>query len=396
MTRPTMPGEGLVLHALAADAPQGNGPPPAIESCSLCGGPPRLCGGLLRCSGAVATPNELRWLTGIRCVYGALLLTPTPASRWGGSLLRMGRLVVAGSIPPAGIADVAAEHAPLFRTPHLSSVPVSRAVAYLEHEDLDRLWELRELVDLAVQESSLSPWLDDLLVGVRAALATPLDRVRVFPVFAVRCEKCWGTDARGPRRRLFEHVETYDQAIRCPGCGEVPTHPLPGVKIGEPHPVGRCVGGAYGARSHCMAHEGYELDREGLCLEGRAVLARAVEEAVAMVHHDKPTDPALVDAVIRAQAIAQKAQHEADLTALGHQMERFVTDFQAGGGTVDGSNLDHLMTTFGDHVSAVVGAFDTGVTGLLQVLGLDKLLGVKRKRKRKKKKAKRLGAGGTT
>jgi hypothetical protein len=308
----------------------------------------------------------------------------------------MGRLVVAGSIPPAGIADVAAEHAPLFRTPHLSSVPVSRAVAYLEHEDLDRLWELRELVDLAVQESSLSPWLDDLLVGVRAALATPLDRVRVFPVFAVRCEKCWGTDARGPRRRLFEHVETYDQAIRCPGCGEVPTHPLPGVKIGEPHPVGRCVGGAYGARSHCMAHEGYELDREGLCLEGRAVLARAVEEAVAMVHHDKPTDPALVDAVIRAQAIAQKAQHEADLTALGHQMERFVTDFQAGGGTVDGSNLDHLMTTFGDHVSAVVGAFDTGVTGLLQVLGLDKLLGVKRKRKRKKKKAKRLGAGGTT
>jgi hypothetical protein len=391
MNRPTVPTSSLVLHAVAADAPQSNGP----ERCSLCGGPPRLCGGTLRCSGAVATHNELRWLTGIRCVYGALLLTPTPASRWGGSLLRMGRLVVAGSTPPARVVEVAADHAPLFRTP-VSRRPVPLALAYLEHEDLDRLWELRELVDLAFREGSLSPWLDDLLVGVRAALATPLDKMRVFPVFAVRCEKCWGPDARGPRRRLFEHVDTYDQAIRCPGCGEVPTHPLPGVKIGEPHPVGRCVGGAYGARSQCMAHEGYELDRAGLCLEGRAVLVRAMEEAAAMVHHDAPMDPALVDAVMRAQAIARKAQHEADLTALGHQMERFVTEFQAGGGTVDAANLDQVMTTFGDHVRAAVGdAFDTGVTGLLQILGLDRLLGVKRKRKRKKK-AKRLGAGGTT
>jgi hypothetical protein len=309
----------------------------------------------------------------------------------------MGRLVVAGSTPPPGLADVAAEQAPLFRIAHFSNLPVSPALAYLEHEDLDRLWEVRELVDLAFREGSLSPWLDDLLVGVRAALATPLDKVRVFPVFAVRCERCWGTDARGSRRRLFEHVDTYDEAIRCPGCGEVPPHPLPGVKIGEPHPVGRCVGGAYGARSQCMAHDGYELDREGLCMEGRAVLARAVEEAAAMARHHKPVDPALADAVMRAQAIAQKAQHEADLTALGDQMERFVTAFQAGGGTVDARNLGQVMTTFGEHVQAVVGdAFDTGMTGLLQVLGLDKLLGVKRKRKRKKKKAQRLGAGGTT
>jgi hypothetical protein len=308
----------------------------------------------------------------------------------------MGRLVVAGSTPPAGIVEVTAAHAPLFRTPHASRRPVPLGLAYLQHEDLDRLWELRELVDLAFRDGSLSPWLDDLLVGVRAALATPLDKMRVFPVFAVRCEACWGTHARGSRQRLFEHVDTYDEAIRCPGCGEVPRHPLPGVKIGEPHPVGRCVGGAYGARSQCMAHEGFELDREGLCVEGRAVLGRALEEAAAMVHHHRPTDPALVDAVMRAQAIARKAQQEADLTALGHQMERFVTEFQAGGGTVDAGNLARVMTTFGDHVGAAVGdAFETGVTGLLQLLGLDKLLGVKRKRKRKKK-AKRLGAGGTT
>jgi hypothetical protein len=308
----------------------------------------------------------------------------------------MGRLVVAGSTPPSGVVAVAAEHAPFFRAPYFSHGPVLLALAYLEHENLDRLWELREVVDLAFREGSLSPWIDDLLVGVRAALATPLDKKRVFPVFAVCCETCWGTSARGPRRRLFEHVDTYDQAIRCPGCGEVPTHPLPGVRIGEPHPVGRCVGGAYGARSQCMAHEGYELDREGLCVEGRAVLARAIDEATAMGHHHKPIDPALVDAVMKAQAIARKAQHEADLTALGHQMERFVAEFQAGGGTVDAGSLEHAMTTFGDHVRAAVGdAFDTGVTGLLQILGLDKLLGEKRKRKRKKK-AKRLGAGGTT
>ncbi len=395
MKRPTVPTSSLVLHAVAADAPPSSGPPTAVERCSLCGGPPRLCGGILRCAGAVATPNELRWLTGIRCVYGALLLTPTPASCWGGALLRMGRLVVAGSTPPAGIVEVAVEHAPLFRTPHASR-PVPLALAYLQHEDLDRLWELRELVDLAFGEDSLSPWLDDLLVGVRAALATPLDKMRVFPVFAVRCERCWGTHARGSRQRLFEHVDTYDEAIRCPGCGEVPRHPLPGVKIGEPHPVGRCVGRAYGARFQCMAHQGDELDREGLCLEGKAILVRAMEEAVAMVNHHTPMDPALVDAVMRAQAIARKAQHEADLTALGHQMERFVTEFQAGGGTLDAGNLAHVMTTFGDHMRAVVGdAFDTGVTGLLQILGLDKLLGVKGKRKRKKK-AKRLGAGGTT
>jgi hypothetical protein len=145
-----------------------------------------------------------------------------------------------------------------------------------------------------------------------------------------------------------------------------------------------------------MTHEGYELDREGLCLEGRAVLVRAMEEAAAMVNHHTPMDPALVDAVMRAQAIARKAQHEADLTVLGQRMDRFVTEFQAGGGTVNAANLDQVMTTFGDHVRAAVGdAFDTGVMGLFQILGLDKLLGVKTKRKRKKK-AKRLGAGGTT
>ena len=64
---------------------------------------------------------------------------------------------------------------------------------------------------------------------------------------------------------------------------------------------------------------------------------------------------------MRAQAIGRKAQHEADLTALGHQMERFVTDFQAGGGTVDAGSLEHVMTTFGDQVRAAMGdAFDTG------------------------------------
>jgi hypothetical protein len=35
MSRPAVPAEALVVHALVADASQGNGPP-SRESCSLC------------------------------------------------------------------------------------------------------------------------------------------------------------------------------------------------------------------------------------------------------------------------------------------------------------------------------------------------------------------------
>src|SRR5215470_5505858 len=145
--------------------------PGALESCTLCGGPPRLCGSIHRCSGGGATPLDLRWLTAIRTVYGCLLLTGTPAAVWGGSLLRMGRLVTQGTHPPTGIAEVAAEHAPLGAG--ADALPASLALAYVEHEDLDRLWNLRELLDGVCREGRLAPWLDDLWVGVRAALATP-------------------------------------------------------------------------------------------------------------------------------------------------------------------------------------------------------------------------------
>src|SRR5580704_15098956 len=110
--------------------------PEAIESCTLSGGPPRLRGSLNRCSGGGSTLLELRWLTAIRTVYGCLLLTGTPAAVWGGSLLRMGRLVTRGTTPPAGIADVAAEHVPVGADS--GALAASFAVAYLEHEDLDR------------------------------------------------------------------------------------------------------------------------------------------------------------------------------------------------------------------------------------------------------------------
>ena len=236
MTRPAVPAEALVLHALAADAPPG--PPPALESCSLCGGPPRLCGGLPRRSGAVATPNELRRPTGIRRVYGALLLTPTPASRWGGSLLRMGRLVVAGRPRRRGFADVAAEHAPLLRTPHLSSLPVSPPSPTSSTRTLIGSWELRELVDLAFWQGSLSPWLVYSSSSASGPRSRRLDKVRVFPVFAVRCEKCWGTNARGSPPAAFRARRHLRPGHPLPGLRGSPDAPAPGREIVRP-PSGR-------------------------------------------------------------------------------------------------------------------------------------------------------------
>jgi hypothetical protein len=365
-------------------------PPVSLESCTLCGGPPRLCGSFNRCSGGGSTPLDLRWLTGIRAVYGCLLLTGTPGAVWGGSLLRMGRLVTRGTTPPAGIIELAAEHAS--HGADAGAFPASLALAYLEHEDLDRLWDLRELLDEVSRNGRLAPWLDDLWVGVRAAVATPLTP-KAFSLFAVRCEGCWRDAESGARPALYRHVDTYDQAIRCPGCGDIPKHPLPGVKIGEPHPVGRCIGGAWGARTACMSHEGYELDREGLCMEGRAVMAQAVTLAAQMVGGKVSYDQALVDAVVKAQGIRQRAEGAARIEALGHQMEQLVQATEANGAT---SSVDAFLTAFEEGVTTVVGgAFLGEVLGtVLEGLGLKKQL--KKKRKPKGKKAKKQDAKGAT
>jgi len=375
----------LVRHA--PEEPRED-PPVSLASCTLCGGPPRLCGNVTRCSGGASTPLGLRWLTAIRAVYGCLLLTGTPGAVWGGSLLRMGRLVTRGTTPPAGITDIAAEHASLGASE--GALPASLALAYLEHDDLERLWDLRELLGEVSRDGRLAPWLDDLWVGVRAALATPL-APKAFPLFAVRCERCWGEDESGARRPLYRHVDTYDQAIRCPGCGEIPKHPLPGVTIGQPHPVGRCVGGAWGTRTACMSHEGYELDGEGLCMEGRAVMARAVPLAAEMVGRKVPYDQALVEAVVTAEGIRQRAQGAARVEALGNQMERLVQATELNGAA---SSVDAFLTAFEQGVTTAVGGALLGevVGTLLEGLGLGKQL--RKKRKPKSKKPKKRTAGG--
>lgn len=234
-------------------------------ACTLCGGPVRICGGTRRCMGGHLHPFERRWVTAIRLVYAGLCLTPTAAALWGGALLRLAGLLTRGTSASPTFAHTAAEYAnPGGALP--SVVAARLAVTYLQHGDVDRLDELfRSLRDAD------APWLAELrILGPRAALATPLEHAR-FALFAVPCVDCV---AAASVESLFAHVGTYDAAIRCPRCGLVAAHPLP-VRIGEPHPVARCLG----TRAGCLAHDGYELDASGLCLRGRATVKRARLEA---------------------------------------------------------------------------------------------------------------------
>ena len=258
-------------------------------ACTLCDGPVRICGGTRRCLGGHLDPIERRWVTAIRLVYAGLCLTPTAAALWGGALLRLAGLLTRGTSVSPAFVHTAAEHA----NPGgalASDVAARLAVMYLQHRDVDRLDKLfRSLRD------ANAPWLAELrLLGPRAALATPLDHAR-FALFAVPCVDC---AAAAPGASLFAHVGTYDAAIRCPRCGLVAAHPLP-VRIGEPHPVARCLG----ARTSCLAHDGCELDASGLCLRGRATLDRARRMAKKVGRAATARDRELIDALDRARPI---------------------------------------------------------------------------------------------
>ena len=282
--RPVEPSEALaVVDPVVID----DDADPA--ACPLCGGPVRICGGTRRCRGGHLDPHERRWVTAIRLVYAGLCLTPTAAALWGGALLRLAGLFTRGtSVSPAFI-DTAAEYANPGGA--LAADAAARlAVMYLQHRDLDRLDDLfRSLRDAD------APWLVELrILGPRAALATPLEHAR-FALFAVPCADCVATMSV---ESLFVHVGTFDAAIRCPRCGLVAAHPLP-VRIGEPHPVARCLG----SRTSCLAHDGHELDAAGLCLRGRATLERARREAKKIGHAVTARDRELMDALERARQI---------------------------------------------------------------------------------------------
>lgn len=284
--RAVEPDEVLaVVEAVVVDE-EADGDPAA---CTLCGGPVRICGGTRRCMGGHLRPVERRWVTAIRLVYVGLCLTPTAAALWGGALLRLAGLLTRGTSVSPAFVHTAAEYAnPGGALP--GDVAARLAVMYLQHRDVDRLEDLfRSLRDAD------APWLAELrILGPRAALSTPLEHAR-FALFAVPCVDC---AAVAPVGALFAHVGTYDAAIRCPRCGTVAAHPLP-VRIGEPHPVGRCLG----AGTSCLAHDGYELDASGLCLRGRATLDRARLEAKKIGRAVTAQDRELMDALERGRQI---------------------------------------------------------------------------------------------
>jgi hypothetical protein len=292
--RQPVPEEVQVVSAVVVvDAPE-------AAACTLCGGPARLCGGARRCTGFVGSPLGLRWLTALRAVYAGLVLTRTVAAQWGGTLLRFGRRLAAGEAPPRTIADVAGEVAnPWSASPGV--LAAEHALAYLRDGDLKRLSDLSQGL-----RQDRAPWLVDLAeLAPRAAVATPLDRER-FALFAVLCDGC---ARRGlPLDALYENVGTYDDAIRCPRCGALPAHPLPGVRIGELHPVSRCVARTGDAERSCLTHPGGELDAEGLCVDGRATFDRALVEVSKIDRARTPFERDLVQAFVRARRLTLHAR----------------------------------------------------------------------------------------
>jgi hypothetical protein len=311
-------------------------------------------------------------LTAIRSVYGGLLLTPTPAALWGGTLVRLAQFVCGDKPAPANLVALAAEHA----DPDSGFSPTGAAelaLAFLQTGDAKHL----QVLGPAFSARSLAPWLTDLWVGVRAALSCPLDRA-TWPLFAVACPSC-----AGQNRALLVDIGTYDEAIRCPHRDLVPAHPLPGVRIGEPHPVGRCVGGLRGRRTTCMVHDA-ELDAEGLCVEGRALMDRAVVEVAAMMSKVAPFERTLVDAVVRAQRIAKDARTEAEMAAFAERLHKAMgLDAGTPEGAADlNGTLDRILTVVESELGALVD------------VALASLGGKKRKRKKaaKPKALRRKGA----
>jgi hypothetical protein len=320
--------------------------------CSLCGGPQVLCGGTnaarTACTGGAASLDDVRWLTAIRATYVGLLLTGSVATAWGGTLLRLARLVVGDTRPSTGLLQVAAQHAPLGRSVD-NELTASLAMGYAGSEDLVQLDGLRSHVGRVWRAQGLAPWVSELyVVAYTAARTTPL-APQPIPLFAVRCARCWQKVAhKVPRERppLIVAADRFDLAIRCPGCKEIPGHPLP-VGLSLPHPVGRCVArqghlpGEAEAHVTCDTHDDLPVDViEGVCEVGREVMAEALTRAVSMTEGKSLRDSDLLDAVVRAQELARRRRTDAALTEVGRRMEGFVQALDAG--AVDFGDVEHL------------------------------------------------------
>ena len=270
-----------------------------LVTCASCGGPRVVCGGTACCTRAGATAHERRWATAVRALYGGLLLTATPAAFWGGALVRFARHLGRGT-PPVDldfltIADPECAISGVEATEH--------AWAYLACGDLARLGDLYRAL-----QASEAPWLVSLWrFGVDAALLTPLGWMGPG-LFAVMCDACAEPGVEGePLDGIAVGADVYDRAIRCPSCGEIPEHPLPGVKRRELHPVGRCLPGL-SAPPACQAHEGLALDINGLCDTGRRTVDRGLVTLATIGRASNPWERNLVDAFVRARWYEEQAQ----------------------------------------------------------------------------------------
>ncbi len=258
---------------------------PSLALCPGCGGAALLCGGADLCN-APTSEDDLRWFTAIRSLYAGLLLGATEAALWGGALVRLARRIGAGT-PPDRILDLM-ETAADPRSDLSPSEVTQMALKVLMARDLDAAFDLQCALGRA-----RASWLGRIWhLADGAVRAVPMDGAR-FSLVATACDAC---ARKAPAMfAALVPVDTYDAAIRCPACDVVPRHPFPWIKVGEPHPIGRCTRGPINV---CMVH-GQELDVDGLCAEGRSVLERAVVEE----RSPGPKDPVFLDAMARARRL---------------------------------------------------------------------------------------------
>ena len=262
-----------------------------LTLCGACGGPAFFCGGDGVCPGGPEGLPDMVWMTKVRAVCVGTVLTQGSAAQFGGVLLRAALALRGGPPPRHGSELLWCRH----RHRPLAPEAVALATEYLIEREVAPVSELS-----AFLRAHGAPWLTDMARdAMRAALLAPLARRGPDRLLAVLCGVC-GDRARG--WEVLRDASEYDDAVRCPGCRSLHGHPLPRVPVGLPHPVSRCVGGAWGAPDKCAAHDGHPLDDEGLCPTGRAIYEQTWEAAQPIAAGTRdPSEVGVLRAMRRAQ-----------------------------------------------------------------------------------------------
>jgi hypothetical protein len=254
------------------------------------------------CEGEPSFPTGAagRWLTAVRLVQLGVRLTPCPAGAYGGVLLRAAFALVQGVSRPAGISadawrwcstDAMSRFAP----------DVVLALDMLGASTQARRGLCRQIDEhyKRTEPTALEPFVQ---IANAAALASPWER-QAWSFLAIYCDGCAGRGAIGGWQD-FRDVDTFDEAVRCAGCKRR-TIPSPfGWKAPMPHPVTRCLGGAWGDASRCVAHDGMPLTGgPPLCQEGRQLLEHAITDLGIRRAPDvevPPLDPEVHDRLMTA------------------------------------------------------------------------------------------------